>query len=79
MRTLCPKLDSSRAQKCAVPQASMPIRHGSGEAKNGQLYSAEPSPNHHLAVFKDRWSFMRFAGLALHDAVPDAKTDLALP
>ncbi len=23
---------------------------------------------------KDRWSFMRFIGLALHDPVPDAKT-----
>src|SRR4029077_17099134 len=23
---------------------------------------------------KDRWSFMRFVGLALHDPVPDAKT-----
>jgi hypothetical protein len=23
---------------------------------------------------KDRWSFMRFVGLALHDRVPDAKT-----
>ena len=27
---------------------------------------------------RDRLSFMRFAGLALHDAVPDAKT-MAVP
>ena len=28
---------------------------------------------------KDRLSFMRFVGLALHDPVPDAKNDLAVP
>jgi IS5 family transposase len=28
---------------------------------------------------RDRLSFMRFLGLALHDAVPDAKTHLAVP
>src|SRR5271169_1715794 len=31
-----------------------------------------PSVQH--GQLRDRWSFMRFVGLALHDPVPDAKT-----
>ena len=45
-----------------------------------KLYDDEKTPAMQLSddqteyQLKDRWSFMRFVGLALHDPVPDAKT-----
>src|SRR3954465_5714937 len=52
-RTWWPSLVSSRAQWCAVAQASMPTRHGARLLKNDQLPAPKLLSNSHRLVAVD--------------------------